>query len=650
MNDNTQKPSKSVQKEHAATPQTKSPTEPEQPTEPGLPTSSDASPASVADAASLIPDSPQAKRFFELSGKLKALAGKLLLDVGDSSVTLERTRRLPRVLVVGEFNAGKSTLINSGLGEVLLPTGVTPTTSLLTSVENGPFAVKVKPIGTKDAIKIEPGKRESAGYGIPDYVFDWQGFRELLTNPEKIEKLERVDISHPAAPREMLILDSPGINDIAKSRAEIVYGVIPSADIVVFVLSATKPFSESERTFLEEKLLAGDLKKIIFVLNRLDEIEESERDEVVAEVSKNVTDALNKAYARVNASIGQTLYLPVETVEVFPCSAKEVTPIHGEARSKTIGFATSGTNSATAKLADGNRRFWTRILEITSRDRQRENDLVFHHFLRRATMRIERTLETLDANRSSDRSTVFRRLSEDAVKLGKLREVLGSAETRIQNAETSLKVQFHQQIDRVIAEIISIHRLGRNPGTVNDRLKGLYEYITVIMKTTLDQLYSELGREFDSVIDDKQFFEERSLDIQYDFSDVPSKIISSMSFAYIAAILFGGTVGMFAGVAYFASMVIANKRSVKQYFLNATVSEESLQETKDHLVASVDREVEYAVDFVRQSLVQRIDTVQADVRNQVYAIQRPLGIDLDEAKSRLAALRTEVNGFLAPLP
>src|SRR5438270_4791781 len=42
-----------------------------------------------------------------------------------------------RVLVLGEFKRGKSTLINALLGANLLPANVTPTTALLTLIKNG---------------------------------------------------------------------------------------------------------------------------------------------------------------------------------------------------------------------------------------------------------------------------------------------------------------------------------------------------------------------------------------------------------------------------------------------------------------------------------------------------------------------------------
>src|SRR5262245_56976136 len=55
-----------------------------------------------------------------------------------------RDTRLPKldderfsVVVLGEFNHGKSTFINALLGTPLLPTGITPTTALLAHVTHG---------------------------------------------------------------------------------------------------------------------------------------------------------------------------------------------------------------------------------------------------------------------------------------------------------------------------------------------------------------------------------------------------------------------------------------------------------------------------------------------------------------------------------
>ncbi len=75
---------------------------------------------------------------------------RLLHDIGDAlariSVDGEADRKRLRdvaddlrnlffmVVVVGEFNAGKSSFINAILGDELLPTGITPTTEVMPKI------------------------------------------------------------------------------------------------------------------------------------------------------------------------------------------------------------------------------------------------------------------------------------------------------------------------------------------------------------------------------------------------------------------------------------------------------------------------------------------------------------------------------------
>jgi ribosome biogenesis GTPase A len=181
--------------------------------------------------------------FRTLYTDLCGLSDRILLGQRDPAALLERAAQVPRVLVVGEFNAGKSSLINSALGETLLPTGVTPTTSMITTLEHGPFRLVIKPIGQKEPLIIEPGKTGAMGYGIPEGGFNWEGYSKLLTDPANLEKFEQITLFSPLVPERLVIIDTPGINDISKSRAEIVYGLIPQADLVLFVISALKPFS-----------------------------------------------------------------------------------------------------------------------------------------------------------------------------------------------------------------------------------------------------------------------------------------------------------------------------------------------------------------------------------------------------------------------
>ena len=65
---------------------------------------------------------------------------------------------------------------------------------------------------------------------------------------------------------------------------------MPRSDLVLFVTSADRPFSESERAFLEEIRDWG--KKIVVVLNKIDLLEdEAQIHEVVRFISDNAQRA-----------------------------------------------------------------------------------------------------------------------------------------------------------------------------------------------------------------------------------------------------------------------------------------------------------------------------------------------------------------------
>ena len=83
-------------------------------------------------------------------------------SVGLDSVARDiRGARIPKLdeerfslVVLGEFNHGKSTFVNALLGQSVLPTGITPTTAILTYVSYGavPDAAVVLQSGERRAI------------------------------------------------------------------------------------------------------------------------------------------------------------------------------------------------------------------------------------------------------------------------------------------------------------------------------------------------------------------------------------------------------------------------------------------------------------------------------------------------------------------
>jgi small GTP-binding protein len=199
-----------------------------------------------------------------------------------------RETRLPKldderftVVVLGEFNHGKSTFINALLGAPVLPTGITPTTAVLAHVTHGARA-GVTLVGDDGA------RRTIAGSALADWV-TVEG-QANQANKEKGATFHHVELTQPVAllENQLTIVDTPGVNDINEQRAEITYGYLPRADAAVFLLDATQILTASERQFLEERILRSTRDRLLFVIAKADLLSETELAETLAFAKKHL--------------------------------------------------------------------------------------------------------------------------------------------------------------------------------------------------------------------------------------------------------------------------------------------------------------------------------------------------------------------------
>ena len=180
-----------------------------------------------------------------------------LADAGTPKESLSKLRQavlhldeLFLLVFVGEFNAGKSALINAILGEKVLQEGVTPTTSRVTLLKWGEQISE---------------KIEDEGYAVVTYPM------QLL--------------------KQLSIVDSPGSNALIRKHERLTDEFVPRSDLVLFTTSADRPLTESERQFLERILAWG--KKVVFVLNKTDILmDESALQEVKTYVLEHTTALL----------------------------------------------------------------------------------------------------------------------------------------------------------------------------------------------------------------------------------------------------------------------------------------------------------------------------------------------------------------------
>ncbi len=214
----------------------------------------------------LTPDlQEQLNRGRELLSELRDALTRFGGTAADQEALAASIRQLDEfflLVVVGEFNAGKSAFVNALVGQRVLQEGVTPTTARIHVLRFG------------EAVTTSTDDR-----GL-----------QVVTAPADVL-------------RDVHIVDTPGTNAIIREHERLTTDFVPRADLVLFVTSADRPFTETERGFLEAIRDWG--KKIVIVINKIDIVErEAEVQEVIAFVRDSARRLLGI------------------TPEIFPVSAR----------------------------------------------------------------------------------------------------------------------------------------------------------------------------------------------------------------------------------------------------------------------------------------------------------------------------------------
>lgn len=198
------------------------------------------------------------KRTRDTLGQLRDLLADTNATNDDRTALVDSIRQLDDLfllVVAGEFNSGKSAFINAFLGQELQEEGVTPTTSQIFLVKHG------------RTVEQTPGDK-----GI------W-------VKSAPVDILEKISI-----------VDTPGTNAVLREHEALTAEFIPRSDLVLFITSADRPFTESERTFLAQIRDWG--KKIVLIINKIDILKDVEQKEKVIHF---VSDSANSLIGEISA-------------------------------------------------------------------------------------------------------------------------------------------------------------------------------------------------------------------------------------------------------------------------------------------------------------------------------------------------------------
>jgi len=198
----------------------------------------------VADLAEIL--NKEQTRLVQAERELLAEFNKTLSDFGvpeDDRILMSRLieglDELFLLVVIGEFNSGKSAFINALLGKQVLTEGVTPTTSQINVLR----------------------------YAEQPY--------------QRVREGEVLEVYYPAPfLRDISLVDTPGTNAVIERHQELTEDFVPRSDLVLFVTSAERPFTQSEREFLTRVRDWG--KKIVVIVNKIDVLPDpAQREQVL---------------------------------------------------------------------------------------------------------------------------------------------------------------------------------------------------------------------------------------------------------------------------------------------------------------------------------------------------------------------------------
>ena len=195
------------------------------------------------------------------------------------------------LVVLGQFKRGKSTFINSILGDKVLPTSVVPLTSIVTLLKYGDeeqIQVVFNDGNTKVITRQE----------LPEYVTE-------KGNPKNEKDVKQVEIAFPSQYLKdgVYLIDTPGVGSTFENNTEMTYNFLPKVDAALFLLAVDPPISQSEIAFLDD--VQNYVQKIFFIQNKIDYLSDEERQESMEFSKRVIEEALGR-----------------DGIQIYPLSAK----------------------------------------------------------------------------------------------------------------------------------------------------------------------------------------------------------------------------------------------------------------------------------------------------------------------------------------
>lgn len=220
------------------------------------------------------------------------------------------TDGLFRVVVMGTFTSGKSTLINALLGSRILPESALPSTAILTFIQFGYDTDNVE-IHYRDIVNEDGNVTKGAVEHISKENF-MQTYHYDIADTEKLSQTGSIPrfkkvaysivrCSLPLVQYGVSIVDTPGLED-KDVATELALDIAAKAQAIIYVCGE-RGFAEADREYFEENF-NGNPGNVFFILNKMDNItSDIQRKQALDRVRYDVKGCFVKADGSVDEAL-----------------------------------------------------------------------------------------------------------------------------------------------------------------------------------------------------------------------------------------------------------------------------------------------------------------------------------------------------------
>lgn len=214
----------------------------------------------------------------------------LAKGMGLSSILQESTRQYNKkeyyALFSGEVKAGKSSLINSILGEDICTVDGGVCTNTNTMIRYGEKEKITVYFAPKKNDESEPKPQIIDINQIEDYVSE----KKNRDNKKNV-RLIVVELPNERLKTGLVLIDTPGLGSLNPLHAATTFSMAPMADIIFLVASSECELTESEVSYIQQLLDCSNCKRVVHVITHMDQGEPSR---ILEQNKHHLSDVINK--------------------------------------------------------------------------------------------------------------------------------------------------------------------------------------------------------------------------------------------------------------------------------------------------------------------------------------------------------------------